>query len=133
MPTSTLTGAAKSAKTRRCNKLKANASASMGALVMGGIAPCISYHVAHFQAPDLTAVPLSPSAFLWLVTAGLLVYSAPLIISWFSRYVGWLKAAGFVVGLETAQTFTAWPTALPALAVLVTLNAIILRDKFAND
>jgi hypothetical protein len=47
--------------------------------------------------------------------------------------VGTLKSVGFVVGLEVAQTFTDPTTALPALVTMVALNAIILRDKFAND
>lgn len=133
MTKTTTKPAKKAAVTRKINKMKANGAASFGALIMGGICPIISFIVSHFQAPDLTKTPLDASAFLWIVTAGLLVYSAPLIISWFSRYVGFGKALGFTVAMEASQTFTGLTTAIPALLVLVALNAIILRGRFLND
>jgi hypothetical protein len=129
----TIMSVSKATLTRRNNKRRQNGIASLGSLVMGGIAPITSFEVSHFQAPDLTKVNLDASSFLWIVTLGLLVYSAPLVISWFSRYVGMVKAVGFVVAMETTQTFTSLSTAVPALMVLVVLNAIILRGRFLND
>jgi hypothetical protein len=129
-----LFGALKGAVTRRKNKVKSGFIRSAGACYMGGICPVISYCVAHEQAPNLVdGSQWTPQAALWLVVVGLLVYSAPLVVQWFSRWVGTLKSVGFVVGLEVAQTFTDPTTALPALVTMVALNAIILRDKFAND
>jgi hypothetical protein len=129
----TSTKVSKSSKTRRANKAKRSLIASLGACYIGGICPVIAFAVSHFQAPNLFTAAWSPRAVLWLVTLGLLVYSAPLIATWFSRWVGSTKAWGFVVAVEVTSTFTDLTTAIPALVTLVALNAIILRDKFAND
>jgi hypothetical protein len=71
------------------------ASYAVGAVV-GGIIPAITWDVAHHQAPT------NPT--LWLAVAGGLLYSAPLVAAWFSRYVGRIKAWGFVAALETARS-----------------------------
>ena len=118
---------------RRANKVKRSLVASLSACYMGGICPMLAFSVSHFQAPDLFTAPWTPRAALWLVVAGLLVYSAPLIIAWFSRWVGRGKAVGFTVAMETCMSFTDLYTAIPALLTLIVLNGLILRDKFAND
>lgn len=123
----------KSVRTRQNNKLKRNLIQSMGACYMGGICPCIAFAVSHFQAPNLFTQDWTPKAALWLVTLGLLIYSAPLIATWFSRWVGSAKAWGFCVAMETTLTFTDLYTAIPALLTLIALNGLILRDKFVND
>lgn len=100
---------------------------------MGGICPVIAFSVSHFQAPNLLNESWTPKAALWLVTLGLLVYSAPLIASWFSRWVGPVKAWGFVIAMETTMTITDLYTAIPALLTLIALNGMILKEKFQND
>lgn len=123
----------KAQQTRRCNKIKRSVLAGAGACYMGGICPVIAFCVSHFQAPDLTIQPWTPKAALWIVTCGLLIYSAPLIATWFSRWVGNVKSWGFVIAMEATMTFTDLYTAIPALITLIALNGMILRDKFAND
>lgn len=123
----------KSAHTRRTNQIKRSMAATASACYMGGICPVIAFAVSHFQAPNLFVEAWTPKAALWLVTLGLLCYSAPLIVDWFQRWVGRFKAVGFVVAMETAMTFTDLYTAIPALLTLVALNGMILKDKFAND
>lgn len=93
--------------------------------IIGGILPAISWDVAHRQT---TEFPM-----LWLAVAGFLAYSAPMVAQWFSRYAGQFKAWGFVVGLETAMTFTHGWTAIAALAVLIGLNAFVLAARFTQD
>ena len=101
-------------------------AAWLGGLVVGGIIPAITYHVAHYQTET--------HPMLWLGVAGGLAYSAPMCAEWFARYAGPWKAWGFVVALEVAMTFTPslW-TSLPALATLVGINAMILAKRFAQD
>lgn len=99
----------------------------------GGIVPAITYAVAHYQAPDLTKQPWTPSAALWLVVIGGLAYSAPMVAAWMTRYAGQVKAWGFVISLEVAMTFTDHITALPALLTLVTINGIILGNRISQD
>jgi hypothetical protein len=123
----------KSLRTRHANRVKRSILAGAASAYMGGICPVIAFAVSHYQAPNLFTEPWTPKAVLWLISLGLLIYSAPLIVAWFQRYVGMVKAIGFTVAMETAMTFTDLVTALPALATLVFLNGMILRDRFAND
>lgn len=124
----------KAQRTRLKNKAKQEALAWTGGLIIGGIIPIITYHVAHYQAPNPFVSPWGPEMGLWLVVFGGLAYSAPTVAQWFTRYSSRAKSWGFVLSLECAMTFThsAWTT-LPALAVLVGLNAIILANRFKND
>ena len=113
---------------RRSPKIKRAKSYALklvAGTVIGGIVPAITYGVAHYQTQANPA--------LWVAVAGGLAYSAPTVAAWFTRYSGQIKAWGFVISLEAALTFTQPITALPALAVLVGLNAFILANRFAQD
>lgn len=102
-----------------------NLKAYLAGIVIGGILPAISCDVAHNQTGQY---PM-----LWLAVAGFLAYSAPMVAEWFTRYAGQFKAWGFVVGLETAMTFTHGWTAIAALVVLTGLNAYVLANRFTQD
>lgn len=104
-----------------------------GASLLGGILPAISYDVAHRQAPDLFTQPWSAHHGLWLIVAGLLVYSSFSVQSFMARYVGNLKAWGFVIGIETAATCTDHWTAIPALLALCVINAVVLGHRMSQD
>jgi hypothetical protein len=99
--------------------------AYLAGLIIGGIIPSITWDIAHHQTQH--------RPILWTAVTGGLIYSAPMVAGWFSRYVGQVKGWGFVVALETAMTFTEGWTTLSALIVLVGLNAYILAGRFAND
>lgn len=133
MPQTLSPSAAKSLRTRHANKIRRSFLANAGAAYMGGICPVIAFAVSHYQAPNLFSEPWTPKAVLWLISLGLCIYSAPLIVAWFARYVGMVKAIGFTIAMELCMTFTDLVTALPALATLVFLNGMILRNRFAND
>lgn len=116
-------------KTRTSKTTKAKTPLSqilrvLAGLIIGGIIPAVTYHVAHYQ------VQVNPM--LWLGVAGGLAYSAPTVAEWFSNYATPLKAWGFVIALEIAMTFTAQTTALPALGVLIAINAFVLARKFSE-
>lgn len=125
--------AAKSNRTKLRNKFKNSTRAYLAGFWTGGIVPTLTYAVAHFQAPDLFIQPWGPKEALWLVVIGGLTYSAPMVAAWFSRYVGNIKAWGFVLSLEVTLTFTEQITAIPALVTLICINGLILADKFGND
>lgn len=113
---------------RRKNKakqVKKNIFAYLAGILIGGIIPTITWDVAHHQTQQY---PM-----LWMAVAGGLIYSAPMVSNWFSRYVGQMKGWGFVVSLETALTFTEGWTTISALVVLVGLNAYILAGRFTQD
>ena len=99
--------------------------AYLAGLLIGGIIPTITWDVAHHQTQH--------RPMLWAAVMGGLIYSAPMVAGWFSRYVGQIKGWGFVVALETAMTFTEGWTTLSALIVLVGLNAYILAGRFTHD
>ena len=98
--------------------------AYLAGLLIGGIIPTITWDVAQHQTIH--------RPILWTAVAGGLVYSAPMVAGWFSRYVGQIKGWGFVVALETAMTFTDGWTTLSALIVLVGLNGYILAGRFTH-
>lgn len=129
----TLTPSQKAQLTRKRNAGKSAVARYAASAILGGIIPALIYHVSHFQAPDLTKTPWGPEAALWLLVAGGLAYSAPMVATWFSRYAGVAKAWGFVILLEGCMTFTAPATSLPALVALIALNAIVLAGRMRND
>ena len=68
---------------RRRNKakqVKKNLFAYLAGILIGGIIPTITWDVAHHQTQQC---PL-----LWMAVSGGLIYSAPMVAVWFSRYVG---------------------------------------------
>lgn len=121
----TLTPSFKSSRTRRRNLAKRKGWAFASGLLLGGIIPAITFGVAHFQ------VQTNPA--LWVAVAGGLVYSAPMVAEFCTRYMGPMKAYGFVCSLEVALTFTAYSTAVPALLALIGLNAWVLGNRINND
>ena len=124
----TVTAAIKEAGRRRKNQTtegKKRIFAYLAGLLIGGIIPTITWDVAHHQTPH--------RPMLWVAVVGGLIYSAPMVADWFSRYVGRIKGWGFVIALETAMTFTEGWTTLSALIVLVGLNAYILAGRFTLD
>jgi len=99
----------------------------------GGIVPALAFAVAHFQAPSLFDAPWTPQSALWLFVVGALTYSAPMVVNWFSRFVGVTKAVGFVLCLEGCLVWTDMITAVPALLTLIAINAYVLADRMSND
>jgi hypothetical protein len=96
------------------------------ATIIGGIAPCISFDVAHNQTKS--------NSFLWVIVTGLLAYSAPTIQKYLDRYVCnvW-KSWGFVIGMEAAMTFTEGWTSYAALFMVVSINALVLGQTMGRN
>lgn len=113
------------ASRRRVNMVKRKGWSFAAGVVLGGVIPAITFHLAHWQVADKPA--------LWVAVAGGLVYSAPMVAEWFMRYAGVVKAWGFVASLEVALTFTDMVTAIPALLALIGLNAWVLGNRISND
>lgn len=109
----------------RTRKLKRKGWSFAAGVVLGGVIPAVTFDVAHRQ---VQACPM-----LWLAVAGGLVYSAPMVAAWFTRYAGVVKAWGFVVSLETALVVTDYVTAIPTLLTLIGLNAWVLGNRISND
>lgn len=107
----------------RVKKLKGWSFAA--GVVLGGVIPSITFDVAHRQVQS--------QPMLWLAVAGGLVYSAPMVAQWFTRYAGLVKAWGFVVSLEVALVVTDYITAIPALLALIGLNAWVLGNRISQD
>jgi hypothetical protein len=123
--TKTINKVNKGSITRRKNKVKKNVYAYFAGIILGGVIPLIAFNVAHVQVIENPA--------LWVIVAGALIYSAPMVSEWFGRYVGKVKGWGFTVALEVSLTFTHHWTAWLALVVLVGLNAFVLANRFTQD
>ena len=105
---------------RTARNARLAAVAYFAGMMLGGVIPTITWDVAHRQVAQ---TPL-----LWLGVAGGLLYSAPIVATWFSAYVGKLKGWGFVLSLEVALTVTQGWTSITALLVLTALNAYVLGE-----
>lgn len=103
-------------------------AATIGAII-GGIAPVLSFAIAHKFTPT----------WRWAIVAGALLYSATsvweAIYSIYGRGVkGGFKATGFVVILEAAMVAVPlWYVYIPALLVLVGINAVISANQIINE
>lgn len=117
--------ATKGQRTRIRNRRKRGWAAFGSGLFLGGIIPALTFETAHYQ---VEAKPM-----LWLAVAGGLLYSAPMVAEFCTRYMGSLKAWGFVAMLEISLTFTDSITSVPALTALVALNAWVLGKRIQND
>ena len=115
----------KGERTRRANRVKRKGASFAAGVVLGGIIPAITCELAHYQ------VQANPA--LWVAVAGGLIYSAPMVAEWFTRYAGTVKAWGFVASLEVAMTWTDALTAIPALLALIGLNAWVLGNRISQD
>lgn len=110
-----------------------NLIAKIWSTIVGGIAPVISYDVAHHQATPLSH-KYNNGSLLWIITLGLLIYSAPTVQDYLDRFVNnKLKSWGFVIAMEVSMTFTEGWTSLASLAMIVSINALVLGRTMGNN
>jgi hypothetical protein len=90
----------------------------IAAAIAAAFLPIASFVLAHIEAPTNPA--------LWVLVAAALLFSAPTLVQWASKWCGSnYKAIGFTALLEGCQTFSHVPGLYyGALAVLVGINCI---------
>lgn len=100
-------------------------------IYIGGLFPCISFNIAHYQIKQLQT-DSNKFWLLCLITLFLQLASAPNVAKFMKRYWEPYKAWCFVLGCELSMSFTEGFTAYCSLIIMIGINAIMLVEAMNN-